>query len=40
MNGAGNIAGLIDEVLPAAEVVPAWSTRRPELLGSAGHFLA
>ena len=39
MNGAGNIAGLIDEVLPAAEIVGRMAGDAAELLGSASHSL-
>ncbi len=39
MNGAGNIAGLIDEVLPAAEVVDRMVAEAAELLGGAERLL-
>lgn len=40
MNGAGNIAGLIGEVVPAAQVVRTMVAEAAELLGSAGRLLA
>jgi NAD(P)H-dependent flavin oxidoreductase YrpB (nitropropane dioxygenase family) len=39
MNGAGNIAGLIDEVVPAARVVDEMAAEAAELLGGAGRLL-
>ncbi len=39
MNGAGNIAGLIDEVVPAAEVVRSMAEEAAELLAGAGRYL-
>ncbi|MEM9650813.1 MAG: nitronate monooxygenase [Actinomycetota bacterium] len=39
MNGAGNIAGLIAEVVPAAEVVRTMSSDAADLLSGAGRFL-
>lgn len=39
MNGAGNIAGLIDSVVPAAEVVHSMASEAAELLAGAGRFL-
>ena len=38
MNGAGNIAGLIDEVVPAAEVVRSMAAEAADLLAGAGRF--
>jgi NAD(P)H-dependent flavin oxidoreductase YrpB (nitropropane dioxygenase family) len=40
MNGAGNIAGLIDEVVPAAEVVRSMSDEAANILAKANHLLA
>ncbi len=40
MNGAGNIAGLIDDVVPAAEVVATLAAEAAELLAGAGRLLA
>jgi NAD(P)H-dependent flavin oxidoreductase YrpB (nitropropane dioxygenase family) len=39
MNGAGNIAGLIDQVVPAADVVRTMAAEAAELLAGAGRFL-
>ena len=39
MNGAGNIAGLIDEIVPAAEVVHRMAAEAAQLLGGAGRLL-
>ncbi|MEM7273085.1 MAG: nitronate monooxygenase [Actinomycetota bacterium] len=39
MNGAGNIAGLIDQVVPAAEVVAAMTAEAAELLAGADRLL-
>ncbi len=39
MNGAGNIAGLIDEVVPAADVVHRMADEAADLLGAAGRYL-
>ncbi len=39
MNGAGNIAGLIDEIVPAAEVVRRMAAEAAELLAGAGGHL-
>lgn len=39
MNGAGNIAGLIDQVVPAADVVRSMAAEAAELLAGAGGFL-
>lgn len=39
MNGAGNIAGLIDEILPAGEVVHRMVAEAAELLASASRFV-
>ena len=39
MNGAGNIAGLIDDVVPAAEVVATLAADAAELLAGAGRLL-
>lgn len=39
MNGAGNIAGLIDQVVPAAQVVESMANEAAELLSGAGGLL-
>ncbi|MEM9566599.1 MAG: nitronate monooxygenase [Actinomycetota bacterium] len=39
MNGAGNIAGLIDRVVPAAEIVASMADEAAELLAGAGRFV-
>ncbi len=39
MNGAGNIAGLIDRVVPAAEIVESMAGEAAELLAGAGRFV-
>ena len=39
MNGAGNIAGLIDEIVPAADVVEQMATEAAQLLAGAGRHL-
>ena len=39
MNGAGNIAGLIDEIVPAARVVNEMAAEAAELLGRAGRYV-
>ena len=39
MNGAGNIAGLIDDVVPAADVVRSMAAEAAELLAGAGRYL-
>lgn len=38
MNGAGNIAGLIDDVLPAADVVARMVEEEAQLLGDAPQY--
>ncbi len=39
MNGAGNIAGLIDDIVPAGDVVRSMVDEAAELLGAADRFL-
>jgi NAD(P)H-dependent flavin oxidoreductase YrpB (nitropropane dioxygenase family) len=39
MNGAGNIAGLIDDIVPAAEVVRSMAAEAADLLAGAGRHL-
>ena len=39
MNGAGNIAGLIDDVVPAAEVVRSMTAEAADLLAGAGRLV-